>query len=215
MVGASRKRFLGTLTGREAGRDRVAGSVAAAVVALLGGATFLRVHDVAPTVDALAVAGAVEGAMNDPLEIELRGLAVHAHHGVHRPTSRSAASASWSTWCSSRRARRACESDRLEDAVDYGAVADVVVRTATERRYDLIERLAAVIGDTLLARLPARAGPDLGAQAGGSDRPPVRRRHRVGRTCPGPDVVVAVPPNRGDLARRGCQAPPKRGMLAP
>jgi dihydropteroate synthase len=62
MVGASRKRFIGTLTGREAGPERASGSVGAAVVAFLGGATFLRVHDVAPTVDALAVAGAVERA---------------------------------------------------------------------------------------------------------------------------------------------------------
>jgi dihydropteroate synthase len=62
MVGASRKRFIGTLTGREAGPERASGSVGAAVVAFLGGATFLRVHDVAPTVDALAVAGAVAGA---------------------------------------------------------------------------------------------------------------------------------------------------------
>jgi dihydropteroate synthase len=61
MVGASRKRFLGTLTGRTEPRDRVAGSVAAAVLAYEGGATFLRVHDVAPTVDALKVASAVCG----------------------------------------------------------------------------------------------------------------------------------------------------------
>jgi dihydropteroate synthase len=62
MVGASRKRFIGTLTGRDVARDRVAGSVGAAVMAFVGGATFLRVHDVAPTVDALAVAQAVRTA---------------------------------------------------------------------------------------------------------------------------------------------------------
>jgi dihydropteroate synthase len=59
MVGASRKRFLGTLAGRERPSERVAASVGAAVLAYLGGATLLRVHDVAPTVDALAVAAAV------------------------------------------------------------------------------------------------------------------------------------------------------------
>jgi dihydropteroate synthase len=62
MVGASRKRFLGALTGREPARERVAGSVAAALVAYAGGATAFRVHDVAPTVDALRVARAVEEA---------------------------------------------------------------------------------------------------------------------------------------------------------
>jgi dihydropteroate synthase len=62
MVGASRKRFLGALTGREPAKERVAGSVAAALVAFAGGATAFRVHDVAPTVDALRVARAVEEA---------------------------------------------------------------------------------------------------------------------------------------------------------
>jgi dihydropteroate synthase len=62
MVGASRKRFLGSLTGHERPRDRLAGSLAAALVAYAGGATAFRVHDVAPTVDALRVARAVEEA---------------------------------------------------------------------------------------------------------------------------------------------------------
>ena len=44
------------------------------------------------------------------------------------------------------------ETDRLYDAVDYGAVASAVVEIATGRRFALIERLAAAIGDTLLTR---------------------------------------------------------------
>jgi dihydropteroate synthase len=63
MVGASRKRFIGTLTSRERADERTGGSIGAAVVAFLGGATFLRVHDVAPTVDALRVAAAVVGVV--------------------------------------------------------------------------------------------------------------------------------------------------------
>jgi len=59
LVGASRKRFLGALTGVSAPEDRVAGSVAAAVAARLRGAAVLRVHDVAATREALAVADAV------------------------------------------------------------------------------------------------------------------------------------------------------------
>jgi dihydropteroate synthase len=55
VVGASRKRFLGALTGRKEG-DRLAGSLAAAVLAVERGASMLRVHDVGPTHDALAVA---------------------------------------------------------------------------------------------------------------------------------------------------------------
>ena len=63
LLGASRKRFLGTLTGEaEAGR-RVIGSVAAALAGAARGAAILRVHDVAETVQALAVWRAtIEGA---------------------------------------------------------------------------------------------------------------------------------------------------------
>jgi dihydropteroate synthase len=57
VFGASRKRFLGRLTGRPEA-ERVAGTVAANVLALERGATMFRVHDVAPTRDALRVATA-------------------------------------------------------------------------------------------------------------------------------------------------------------
>ena len=60
LVGASRKRFIGTLTGR-AEQDRVAGTVAANVMAFERGAHMFRVHDVAATRDALAVASATLG----------------------------------------------------------------------------------------------------------------------------------------------------------
>ena len=59
-VGLSRKSMLGTLTGRAPG-ERVAGSVALAVIAALHGARIVRAHDVAPTVDALKLVAAVEG----------------------------------------------------------------------------------------------------------------------------------------------------------
>ena len=61
VVGVSRKRFLGTLTGRPEG-DRVAATVAANVAAFERGARIFRVHDVAPNRDALAVAAAIEAA---------------------------------------------------------------------------------------------------------------------------------------------------------
>ena len=59
VFGASRKRFIGTLSGVETPGDRVAGSVAAALHAATQGASILRVHDVAETVQALAVWNAV------------------------------------------------------------------------------------------------------------------------------------------------------------
>ena len=54
LVGVSRKAMIGQLTGREM-PDRVLGSVTAAVLAVLQGASIVRVHDVAETQDALNI----------------------------------------------------------------------------------------------------------------------------------------------------------------
>ena len=59
LVGLSRKSMLGVITGRAVG-ERLAGSVAAALLAAQKGAKILRVHDVAATRDALAVWAAIE-----------------------------------------------------------------------------------------------------------------------------------------------------------
>ena len=58
LVGASRKSFIGKLTGREA-PQRQSGSVAAAAIAAMNGAAIVRVHDVQATREALQVADAV------------------------------------------------------------------------------------------------------------------------------------------------------------
>jgi dihydropteroate synthase len=57
VVGTSRKSFLGRLTGRDV-TERVHATVATSVIAFERGARVFRVHDVAPTADALAVAAA-------------------------------------------------------------------------------------------------------------------------------------------------------------
>jgi dihydropteroate synthase len=64
LAGLSRKGFLGRAVGARFGRDlapqeRIYVSVAAAVVAAMKGAHILRVHDVRPTVEALAIVDAV------------------------------------------------------------------------------------------------------------------------------------------------------------
>jgi dihydropteroate synthase len=61
LVGLSRKRFIGELSGNENPRDRLAGSLAAAVTAHSRGAHIFRVHDVAATREALSVAHALRG----------------------------------------------------------------------------------------------------------------------------------------------------------
>jgi dihydropteroate synthase len=58
LAGWSRKSSLGQITGRPAG-ERLAASVAAALIAAQNGARILRVHDVAATREALAVLAAV------------------------------------------------------------------------------------------------------------------------------------------------------------
>ena len=54
LAGMSRKSMIGAVTGREVG-ERLAGSVAAALIAVQRGAGIVRVHDVAATVDAIKV----------------------------------------------------------------------------------------------------------------------------------------------------------------
>lgn len=58
LVGASRKSFIGWLTGVETARDRLGGSIGAALFAAAQGADILRVHDVAETAQALTVQAA-------------------------------------------------------------------------------------------------------------------------------------------------------------
>jgi dihydropteroate synthase len=59
LVGASRKRFIGRITGVQEARERVFGTVATTVLAYMQGAKLFRVHDVRANREALAVAEAV------------------------------------------------------------------------------------------------------------------------------------------------------------
>lgn len=59
LVGVSRKRIVGTLTGTEDPHDRLGGSVGAAVWCAMNGASVVRVHDVKETSQALAVVAAL------------------------------------------------------------------------------------------------------------------------------------------------------------
>ncbi|MFA5851849.1 MAG: dihydropteroate synthase [Spirochaetales bacterium] len=65
LVGLSRKRFIGELTG-EAVEERLAGSLGAACAAWMRGADIFRVHDVAATKDALTVFEALGWADRRP-----------------------------------------------------------------------------------------------------------------------------------------------------
>jgi dihydropteroate synthase len=58
VIGTSRKRFIGTITGREVD-DRLGGTIATNVLAMQAGADVLRVHDVREVREAMVVAEAV------------------------------------------------------------------------------------------------------------------------------------------------------------
>lgn len=62
LVGTSRKKFLGTLTGKERAADRVIGLVATVVAMAQQGVNIVRVHDVKETKEALDVADALYGS---------------------------------------------------------------------------------------------------------------------------------------------------------
>lgn len=65
LAGLSRKSQLGRITGRADAKSRLGSSIAAALAAVLNGASVVRVHDVAETKDALLVWQALEsGASN-------------------------------------------------------------------------------------------------------------------------------------------------------
>jgi dihydropteroate synthase len=69
LIGASRKRFLGTLAGDKPVEERQLASVVAAVLAAAHGAAVVRVHDVAQTVEALRVAAGIEAALASALSM--------------------------------------------------------------------------------------------------------------------------------------------------
>jgi 7,8-dihydroneopterin aldolase/epimerase/oxygenase len=85
------------------------------------------------------------------VEVELRGLSIYTHHGVTEAErevgQRLEIDISFDVPdCD------AVLTDRVEDTIDYAAVADIVALAATERSYRTLERLAHVIGERLMER---------------------------------------------------------------
>jgi dihydropteroate synthase len=70
VFGASRKRFIGELSGVAPAERRMAGSLAVALAAAERGAAVLRVHDVAETVQALRLWGACQAGAAPPVDAE-------------------------------------------------------------------------------------------------------------------------------------------------
>lgn len=68
LLGASRKKFIGTIGGAEVAKDRTPGSIAVALHGAAMGVQILRVHDVAETAQALALWRAIWGQSCDRLQ---------------------------------------------------------------------------------------------------------------------------------------------------
>lgn len=85
------------------------------------------------------------------VEVELRGLSIYTHHGVSDAEQeigqRLELDVSFDVPdCD------AVLTDRVEDTIDYGEVADIVALAATERSYRTLERLCHVIAERLMER---------------------------------------------------------------
>jgi dihydroneopterin aldolase len=92
-----------------------------------------------------------DSAHDTAVEVELRGLSIYTHHGVTEAEreigQRLELDVSFDVPdCD------AVLTDRVEDTIDYGEVADIVALAATERSYRTLERLCHVIAERLMER---------------------------------------------------------------
>ena len=83
------------------------------------------------------------------IEVELHGLEVFGYHGVEAEERREGQTFLFDV---SFEVSDEALSDRLEDAVDYRRVAEVVRETSDTRAFQLLEALAAAAADALMER---------------------------------------------------------------
>lgn len=153
MIGASRKRLVGQLTGENDADQRDAGSVAIHLDAARRGAAVVRVHDVRSHVQALAVQvglTAAAGPGEDDDRIVMEGMEFHGYHGAFPEERRFGA-----RFVVDVEMRCALpDDDVLARTVDYARMYTLVEREVTRRRYRLIEALAARIAERVLISDP-------------------------------------------------------------
>jgi dihydroneopterin aldolase len=87
------------------------------------------------------------------VDIFIEGLEVYGHHGVGREEKVLGQRLIYDV----RLTFEACEAaytDRVEDAVDYTEVLDLIVEVATVKSYSLLERLAQATAEAILRKFP-------------------------------------------------------------
>jgi 7,8-dihydroneopterin aldolase/epimerase/oxygenase len=86
--------------------------------------------------------------------VELEGLEIPGRHGV---TDEERAQPQPFLYDVRLEVTEAARSDRLEDTVDYVAVADCIKQISDGRQFHLLEALAAAVADTLIERYSVEA----------------------------------------------------------
>lgn len=86
--------------------------------------------------------------------VEVHGLEVFGHHGVGEEEQRAGQMFFFDLELE---VSDAALSDRIDDAVDYRAVASCVREISESRRFHLLEALAAAVADLVVARFPVEA----------------------------------------------------------
>lgn len=87
------------------------------------------------------------------LEVKIDGLEVFAHHGL-LPEEREHGQLFRLDVRMALTECEACDSDDISSTVDYAAVIDRLVAAATSETYSLLEKLAAVLADTVIGEFP-------------------------------------------------------------
>ena len=85
------------------------------------------------------------------IELELHGLELHGRHGVLAEERGQGQRFLVDLWLG---VPETALSDRIEDAVDYREVAEVVRTISDGHAFALLEALAAAVADALLERFP-------------------------------------------------------------
>jgi dihydroneopterin aldolase len=87
------------------------------------------------------------------VKITIEGLEVFAHHGL-LPKEREISQPFVFDITLLLKRCAAAETDDIADTVDYAGVCDLVVSTATATSFNLLEKLATVVADAILANYP-------------------------------------------------------------
>lgn len=145
-VGVSRKKFIGVLTGEPDAlpQSRLEGTLAAVTACVLGGASVLRVHDVAECKKAMEVAYAMKPLEPVRDEIRVQGIILDARVGILSKEKKQGqvVVANVSAYLD---ASDAAKSERVRDTLDYRRIVSIAEKAAASRHWPLLESLAETI----------------------------------------------------------------------